>query len=102
MGGGGNHVRPPSLVSQYLNPPERSVNVLDMSNQSCLCGFFEEPGPPAISASDLPSPSPHGVWDLTHLGLIRLATTMISLTLAEVFILAPEPIVMATSFSVRV
>lgn len=38
----------------------------------------------------------------THLGLIRLATTMMSLTLAEVFILAPEPIVMATSFSVRV
>ena len=33
---------------------------------------------------------------------MRLATTMMSLTLAEVFILAPEPIVMATSFSVRV
>ncbi|KAL0597189.1 hypothetical protein AAY473_032538 [Plecturocebus cupreus] len=39
---------------------------------------------------------------IAHLGLIRLATTMMSLTLAEVFILAPEPIVMATSFSVRV
>lgn len=37
-----------------------------------------------------------------HLGLIRLATTMMSLTLAEFFILAPDPIVMATSFSVRV
>lgn len=50
---------------------------------------------------------PCRVWDpphplTTHLGLIRLATTMMSLTLADVFILAPEPIVMATSFSVRV
>lgn len=50
---------------------------------------------------------PCGVWDHpstdpAHLGLIRLATTMMSLTLADVFILAPEPIVMATSFSVRV
>ena len=51
-------------------------------------------------------PFPHGVWALkaltTHLGLIRLATTTMSLTLAEFFILAPEPIVMATSFSVKV
>lgn len=46
-------------------------------------------------------PAPPGVRG-PHLGLMRLATTMMSLTLAEVFILAPEPIVMATSFSVRV
>lgn len=37
-----------------------------------------------------------------HLGLIRLATTMTSLRLAGDFIWAPDPIVMATSFSVRV
>lgn len=46
-----------------------------------------------------------GYMDFTTsstLGLMRLATTMMSLTLADVFILAPEPIVMATSFSVRV
>lgn len=52
----------------------------------------QEPGPVECGGEGLAA----------HLGLIRLATTMMSLTLAEVFILAPEPIVMATSFSVRV
>lgn len=59
--------------------------------------------PPADSTSGPPAPMQCGGAGLAaHLGLIRLATTMMSLTLAEVFILAPEPIVMATSFSVRV
>ena len=37
-----------------------------------------------------------------HLGLMRLATVMMSLRLAGALTFAPEPIVMATSFSVRV
>ena len=37
-----------------------------------------------------------------HLGLMRLATLMMSLRLAGALTLAPEPIVMATSFSVSV
>lgn len=60
----------------------------------------------ALRPPQLPAPLPHGVGArkalTTHLGLIRLATTMMSLTLAEFFILAPEPMVMATSFSVKV
>lgn len=37
-----------------------------------------------------------------YLGLIRLATVMMSLRLAGALTFAPEPIVMATSFSVKV
>lgn len=37
-----------------------------------------------------------------YLGLMRLATVMMSLRLAGALTFAPEPIVMATSFSVRV
>lgn len=37
-----------------------------------------------------------------YLGLMRLATVMMSLRLAGAFTFAPDPIVMATSFSVRV
>lgn len=38
----------------------------------------------------------------SYLGLMRLATVMMSLRLAGALTFAPEPIVMATSFSVRV
>lgn len=37
-----------------------------------------------------------------YLGLMRLATVMMSLRLAGALTFAPEPIVMATSFSVKV
>lgn len=44
-----------------------------------------------------------GRWTTAcYLGLMRLATVMMSLRLAGAFTFAPEPIVMATSFSVRV
>lgn len=38
----------------------------------------------------------------SYLGLMRLATVMMSLRLAGALTFAPEPIVIATSFSVRV
>lgn len=69
-----------------------------------VCVVFQRSlAPPVNSAWPSLPPWSVGAKALAaHLGLIRLATTMMSLTLAEVFILAPEPIVMATSFSVRV
>lgn len=39
---------------------------------------------------------------LSYLGLMRLATVIMSLRLAGALTFAPEPIVMATNFSVKV
>lgn len=64
---------------------------MDLTTSSTLLRRDSESNPPQVRD-----------FTVSHLGLMRLATVMMSLRLAGALTFAPEPIVMATSFSVRV